>query len=47
LFNQLFDSRQDSDYSDFIVFGKENVDDLIQRTKEFRSEMKQFIFDEA
>jgi len=47
LFNQLFDNRHDADYSDFVVFTKENVDDLIQRTKEFISEIKLLIFNET
>lgn len=47
LFNQLFDNRHDADYSDFVVFTKGEVDDLIQRTKEFVSEIKLLVFREA
>ncbi len=47
LFNQLFDNRHDADYQDFVVFTKENVDDLIQRTKDFITELKQLIFNEV
>jgi uncharacterized protein (UPF0332 family) len=43
IYNELFDYRHDADYNDFIVFTKEEVEILIERTEKLISEIKKLI----
>ena len=43
LYSDLFDLRQSSDYNDFIDFREEDVRELIDRVKEFVSEIEKLV----
>lgn len=43
IYNELFDYRHDADYNDFIVFTKEEVEPLIERTENLINEIKKLI----
>lgn len=43
LYNELFEYRQNADYKDLIIFSKEDVEPLVERTREFINEIKKLI----
>ena len=43
IYNELFDYRHDADYKDLIVFTKEEVEPLFERTKKLINEIKKLI----
>lgn len=43
IYNQLFDLRTDGDYGDFVVFTKEEIEPLIERTRKLIIEIKKLI----
>jgi len=43
IYNQLFNLRANGDYGDFMVFTKEEIDPLIERTKNLINEIKKLI----
>ncbi len=45
IFNELFDNRQESDYTDFIVFTEEQVKPQIGKTEAFINAIKSLIID--
>ena len=42
-FDLLFDSRQESDYADFVTFQKDEVEPWLDRTKSFVTHVEQLI----
>lgn len=47
IYNQLLELRANGDYGDFIVFTKEEVEPLIERTKKLINEIKKLINNNA
>jgi hypothetical protein len=43
LYEELFNNRQDADYSDFLIFSKEEIFPLIEETKVLLELIKSFI----
>ena len=43
IYKDLFENRQDGDYSDFVEFTREDVEPLIERTQKFINEIKKLI----
>lgn len=43
VYNELFEYRQNADYKDLIIFLKEDVEPLIERTQNFINEIKKLI----
>lgn len=43
IYNELFDYRHDADYNDFVVFTKEEIESLIERTENLINEIKKLI----